>query len=496
MYYESLLVKIFNPIYGEGLNAGYIILEVSLFISCFMIFLFLGYYHKLLYGIFLTGISIILWVLGVVLGFNIFIRLVIQCFVFIFCAFLLEKHERPVVRSRPRRLPRPLPQYAKGLTLQSINSFLKLFAEGEKKTWKWITTPVFTEAYDFSEGRAIIKKDNLFGYIDRKGTISIEPQFIKAFSFSEGLAPVETDGFEYGYIDKNGSMVFSTELRCEFPFSDGLARVNVDGKYGYIDKTGKTIISPCLDEAYDFSEGLACVARKKWYSYITMNGKLLSKQKFVYAESFSNGIALVKDQTTFYFIDKKGNIAINPELHFDNIWSYVNGFAEVELKGKKGFIDNTGALIVKPKYDTVRSFSEGFAAVDTIKKDGNFDVHYWGFINDKGKVVIEQQFEDAHFFSMGLAPVRIKEKWGYIDTSGKIVIKPDYNKAFPFSRSMGRVCADFQWGYIDKYGAYVILPRFSYLGDFVEGLARASMGVTPNSLVTHWSYIQRLYQNA
>jgi len=171
----------------------------------------------------------------------------------------------------------------------------------------------------------------------------------------------------------------------------------------------------------------------------------------------------------------------------------VNGYAEVELDGKRGFIDNTGALIVKPKYDATRRFSEGFAAVDTIKKDGNFDVHYWGFVNEEGTLVIEQQFEDARFFSMGLAPVKINSRWGYIDTSGKIVIKPDFSEAFPFQHSMGRVNVDFLWGFIDMNGAYVILPRFSYLGEFIEGLACASMSVTPNSLVSNWGYIQRLY---
>ena len=49
----------------------------------------------------------------------------------------------------------------------------------------------------------------------------------------------------------------------------------------------------------------------------------------------------------------------------------------------------------------------------------------YGYMDRTGRVVIPPQFADAGNFSEGLAGVRLSEeeqKYGYIDTSGKMVI--------------------------------------------------------------------------
>lgn len=48
----------------------------------------------------------------------------------------------------------------------------------------------------------------------------------------------------------------------------------------------------------------------------------------------------------------------------------------------------------------------------------------YGYINSLGKIVIPLQFDQAFDFSNGLATVRIDEKYGYIDFSGKYVWHP------------------------------------------------------------------------
>ncbi|MDP2983904.1 MAG: WG repeat-containing protein [Candidatus Latescibacter sp.] len=492
---------VFGPIYGDLFRRPAIgidtlaslvaIVETEAFFGCAILFTCLGTYYRVSYGILLSVISVILWVIGIEIAYGLPTRLLIQFVVFIFFTLTLEKLERPIVRSRPRYIPRPLPKYATGLMTRWVIYFLKLLSEGEKRSWKWIAPPTFTDAFDFSEGRGLFEKDHVFGYVDREGAVVIEPQFIRAHPFSEGLACVEKEDFQYGYIYKRGVLAFSTPYRCEHPFSGGLARVQVNEKYGYIEKKGK-IVTHFFDEAHDFIEGFACVAVKKEYDFISQTGSFLTQQRFEHAESFSDGLALVKDHDDFFFIDKTGSTAVKPAIHCDAVWSFVNGFAEVEVCDKRGFINRRGNLVVEPRFDATRRFSEGLAAVDSVRKDGVFDVHYWGFINTAGKIVIEQQFEDARYFSGGLAPVKINGNWGYIDASGHIAIKPKFSEAFPFRRSTGRICFDFQWGFIDRIGAYVILPQFAVAHDFKEGLACAARSVTPQSLVKKWGYIRLL----
>ena len=57
--------------------------------------------------------------------------------------------------------------------------------------------------------RFLIQVGGLYGYIDNKGTIIINPQFDEACPFSEGLASVEI-GDKWGYIDKTGKYVCNT----------------------------------------------------------------------------------------------------------------------------------------------------------------------------------------------------------------------------------------------------------------------------------------------
>jgi hypothetical protein len=47
-----------------------------------------------------------------------------------------------------------------------------------------------------------------------------------------------------------------------------------------------------------------------------------------------------------------------------------------------------------------------------------------GYIDRTGAVVIRPQFDGAHMFCQGLAQVKVGTKWGYIDKTGKYVWEP------------------------------------------------------------------------
>lgn len=96
--------------------------------------------------------------------------------------------------------------------------------------------------------------------------------------------------------------------------------------------------------------------------------------------------------------------------------------------GKAGFKDQSGKVIIEPKYSGAEDFSEGLACVSLN------DV--WGFIDETGKVVIPFKYNSGYAsgskFSQGLASVSLNEKWGYIDKTGNTVIPFEYNEAWDF----------------------------------------------------------------
>lgn len=65
-----------------------------------------------------------------------------------------------------------------------------------------------------------------------------------------------------------------------------------------------------------------------------------------------------------------------------------------------------------PRYQNVRSFSEGLAPVQTSSGK-------WGYINTNNQFVIPPKFEDAQEFKSDRAAVKLNNKWGFINKKGE-----------------------------------------------------------------------------
>src|SRR5262249_43667638 len=149
------------------------------------------------------------------------------------------------------------------------------------KTGRTAIPLCFDAVGDFSEGLARFERDQKWGYLDKNGTVIVEPKFPWAQEFSEGLARVQVSGSQlgidarWGFIDKTGEVVIDERKdprfggehsnigsdSAEAAFHDGLALVDIGGKKGYIDKTGKIVIAPQFTYAYPFSESLAAATK-------------------------------------------------------------------------------------------------------------------------------------------------------------------------------------------------------------------------------------------
>ena len=103
-----------------------------------------------------------------------------------------------------------------------------------------------------------------------------------------------------------------------------------------------------------------------------------------------------------------------------DVMEFSGGYAYFSYKGKIGFINKKGKVVIKPTGYGVGYFSEGLAvwAKDSEK---------YGYINTKGKTVIPLKYESAYDFSEGLACVQEKGKYGFINKKGKMVISAIYD---------------------------------------------------------------------
>lgn len=60
----------------------------------------------------------------------------------------------------------------------------------------------------------------------------------------------------------------------------------------------------------------------------------------------------------------------------------------------------------------------------------------YGFINQSGEVVIEPQFDKTWGFSEGLAAVKVDGKHGFINKDGEMVIYPQFDWEWSYNESI------------------------------------------------------------
>jgi len=184
----------------------------------------------------------------------------------------------------------------------------------------------------------------------------------------------------------------------------------------------------------------------------------------------------------------------------------------VYVKGKWGYADHSGHVVIKAQFDAARPFIDGLAQVGVLDEElPELDARpniKWGYIDERGRVLVQLRYTVLRGFSENLAAAalldaekpeslalgrgnRLNLKWGYVDRSGREVIRMQFLAAGDFVEGLAHVDAGgasgregesslcgppANYGYIDNTGAFVIKPQFTHASQFQNGRARVSLG--------------------
>ena len=155
---------------------------------------------------------------------------------------------------------------------------------------------------------AVIKYGDKYGIIDSKGKMVVEPQWDYILGENEGLYPVKKDSV-WGYINRQGEVVIELKYWDANFFYEGFACVgNENGKYGFINRKGDTIIPFKYDGSFGgFSKGLADVTVNDSCGYIDKKGELVIPAEYKICYPFLSDLAVVWTfENRLVLIDKKG----------------------------------------------------------------------------------------------------------------------------------------------------------------------------------------------
>ena len=209
----------------------------------------------------------------------------------------------------------------------------------------------------------------------------------------------------------------------------------------------------------------------------------------VWAEDEVMLFPIVKDAKWGY-MDNTGKVVIEPK--YDGAWDFHEGLACVGEGLLRGYIDRTGTMVIKPWFAYGSKFSSGKALVYGHANGKKYGIKYNDFWGD-----------DIQFY-------RTTGWYMYIDKKGKAAKAPMRAFWIPPDFSEGKVCnrkvcigldlkaikhdADDlgtfsdglvaarkigRWGYLDHDMKWAIEPKFNFVGNFKEGLAPVAKADAP-----------------
>jgi uncharacterized protein (TIGR02145 family) len=187
---------------------------------------------------------------------------------------------------------------------------------------------LFTDGNRFQESAASVMCDNgKYGYIDNKGKFIIDCNFDVAKTFVNSKAIVKTDN-GWGLINKRGNYVFGPFRDIEIINLDAnMFKFKKDGKWGWLDSNGKVILQPIYEDIMSFDDrDIAPVKQDGKWGYINKSGTYVINGQYDGAYPFFNNRALVKIDDNLIIIDKKGTqvLQLVSQKIDPSYWNYIN----------------------------------------------------------------------------------------------------------------------------------------------------------------------------
>jgi len=349
---------------------------------------------------------------------------------------------------------------------------MRKIARADGKEYTWLIEPKYEDAARFSEDLWAVKKNGLWGYVDSADNVVIDFQYLKASIFRNGraLVTVSSDLKDMGptiqlIINKGGQSLYGPrpEVRVDWLYPAGditlVPFYDSQGKYGFINLSDDKVQIPAVyEEIRGFTEGMGMVKSDKHWGAIDTNGKWIIPPRYKTLLQLRNGhIPFRLDSDLWGVMNAEEKVIIEPKytsISPGRVW-------RIELDGKIGYMDESLAVLVPPKYEKVTGsgvYPDQYrAGIAFVYNSGKFMA-----LNEKGKTMFE--------FSRSIAEPAWGGQW---NVEGHYVL-----------RTQGLGIKDFL---VNRMGETILSPEFDQLRPSEDGVIAVQKGKFPKEL---WGLIK------
>lgn len=362
---------------------------------------------------------------------------------------------------------------------QAFNMYgLSTFATLEGKR---CTSLDFDYIDNFHEGLARVAVVGYgYGFIDSAMNVVIPFVYENAENFSDGKAKVKQNG-KWFFIDRDGQefpikeTAISGSYQKVGEYCEGLCRVStlklrfmdlayhsdheeIAGTWGFVNEAGDVVVAPQYIYANDFEDGIAIVCKGKW----TIDPKWdneYNKGRYWTETELWGGIDYEGNEVIPFIFDEIKHFCDTSEVFM----AHIGGWKD----GKWGVIDRRGNWIADPVFeDFGYEYMDGLITFYADDKWSGGDIPIGIYDLKAKKVLFEPQFTDVCFDEDGMIHVEMYDKRlgriiaKIIDRTGKELFPSEYSSIYTWKEPFEVVIRDengSRHGLVDTAGN-VLLP--------------------------------------
>ncbi len=230
-------------------------------------------------------------------------------------------------------------------------------------------------------------------------------------------------------------------------------------------------------DTFSRSEDVYIVSKGDKKGVVSLAGKPVTKLVYDTILPFREGMAIVgtlqrgrfKTRGKYGFINKEGRLVV-PMVHY-----YVSSFSEGLASIDAGYlhimyVNQQGDTAISMRGGFGEDFQGGMAAVGVgdelggiLIKDGNPFRNRRNFIDTQGNLLIPARYDSiGEYVHYGIRTVKRHGKYGFLDTTGREVLPPafddiDHDSSY-FWGNRRRVGRNGRFGFVDTYTGRLVVP--------------------------------------
>jgi len=311
----------------------------------------------------------------------------------------------------------------------------------------WVIRPQYDDAAAFHEGFAGVCKNDSCFFVTKSGEKASALFVEETYDYTNGIAIVKKQN-RYYLINRSGQLI-SKAYEDISPASDNLFVARQNGLYGAMNDKAETVIPFVYRKLGTFRNGYAYYFSDQYGLVSTLNQTLQARWDWI-SEIDTNNLVIVKQGQLFGLMDLGESLLLHPE--FDYI-SHCTGQIYLVVKNDLyGFYDAGGKCYISGvAYDYDKAFDNAYYT--NGKQFKLIEEDEVALMDANGRISIPfGTYTDVFFAKDDVIRIQKGKKYGYVDRKLKAITAAEYEKAGDFENKAAIVSKGGTAQLIDRSG--------------------------------------------